>query len=56
MTDATYQRLMINILDRVVDFYIILYSSFIDEKASLELLKEIEQAYSLQKDHLHLYL
>ncbi len=41
ITDATYQRLMINILDRVVDFYIILYSSFIDEKASLELLKEI---------------
>ena len=32
---------MINILDRVVDFYIILYSSFMGEKISLELLKNI---------------
>ena len=32
---------MINILDRVVDFYIILYSSFMGEKISLDLLKNI---------------
>ena len=41
ITDVEYQRLVINILDRVVDFYIILYSSFMGEKISLDLLKNI---------------
>ena len=44
ITDVEYQRLVINILDRVVDFYIILYSSFMGEKISLERLKSVEMA------------